>query len=224
LAVYGVIAYAARTGTRRNLAVLRAAGWRLMLSPRGVLNAHGFPYALDNGAWTAFMAGEPMLDLKRFESAVQSHGANADWVVAPDIVMGGQRSLELSASWIERLLRDVPRVLVAVQNGHNPRDIEHLLSSRVGIFVGGDSQWKEHTAATWSSVAHGRGAICHVGRVNTARRIEICARAGVDSFDGSSVSRFAVTLPLLDAARRQLSMIPLMQHRIEMEMSSWSES
>lgn len=30
-----------------------------------------------------------------------------------------------------------------------------------------------------------------------------CVAAGADSFDGSSASRFATTLPLLDAARRQ---------------------
>jgi hypothetical protein len=184
-----------------------------MLSPRGVLNAHGFAYALDNGAWTAFMRGEPMLDIDRFVAAVRTHGARADWVVAPDIVMGGDRSLELSAAWIGRLLHDVPRVMVAVQDGHRVCDVEPLLSPRVGVFVGGGSEWKESTTAQWAEIARARGALCHVGRVNTARRIDICARAGVDSFDGSSASRFAVTLRPLDAARRQLNMIPLMPAR-----------
>src|SRR3546814_4879783 len=49
-----VIAYASRTGTRRNLDALRDAGWRLMVSARGVLRTEGFPYELDNGAWTSF--------------------------------------------------------------------------------------------------------------------------------------------------------------------------
>lgn len=45
-----MIGYASRTGTRRNLDALRAAGWRLMVSARGALRTEGFPYALDNGA------------------------------------------------------------------------------------------------------------------------------------------------------------------------------
>jgi hypothetical protein len=53
----GMIGYASRTGTRRNLAALRAAGWRLLLSPTGVLRTEGFRYALDNGAWTAHQQG-----------------------------------------------------------------------------------------------------------------------------------------------------------------------
>jgi hypothetical protein len=54
-----MIAYASRTGTRRNLDALRNAEWRLMVSTRGVLRTEGFSYALDNGAWTSFQRGEP---------------------------------------------------------------------------------------------------------------------------------------------------------------------
>jgi len=47
----------------------------------------------------------------------------------------------------------------------------------------------------------------HVGRVNSARRIRLCAMAGADSFDGSSASRLAVSLRNLDNARNQLALI-----------------
>ncbi len=47
----------------------------------------------------------------------------------------------------------------------------------------------------WAELARERGAICHVGRVNSARRIHLCASAGVTSFDGSGVSRYAVEIP-----------------------------
>ncbi|WP_313539696.1 hypothetical protein [Sphingomonas sp.] len=33
-----------------------------------------------------------------------------------------------------------------------------------------------------------------------------CGRAGVDSFDGSSASRFAETLPALERARQQIDL------------------
>ncbi len=55
----------------------------------------------------------------------------------------------------------------------------------------------------WGALARETGCYLHVGRVNTAVRIRLCSAAGADSFDGTSPSRFACTLPLLDGARRQ---------------------
>jgi hypothetical protein len=93
--------------------------------------------------------------------------------------------------------------MIAVQNGIVPAHVRDLVGPRVGVFVGGDTEWKLATMAGWASFARARGALCHVGRVNSARRIRLCAAAGVDSFDGSGVSRFATALPPLDLARRQ---------------------
>ncbi len=201
-----MIAYASRTGTRRNLDALRGAGWRLMVSARGVLRTEGFRYALDNGAWTSFQRREPFHEAA-FERALAQLGPGADWIVVPDIVMGGLASLKFSRMWLDRL-RQRQRLadatfLIAVQNGMRSIDVSGLLGPRVGIFVGGDTRWKLATMAQWARLAHARGAICHVGRVNSARRIRLCAAAGVDSFDGSGVSRFASALPPLDMARRQ---------------------
>lgn len=201
-----MIAYASRTGTRRNLDALRRAGWRLMVSARGALRTEGFRYALDNGAWTAFQRGEPF-DEAAFERAVARLGADADWIVVPDIVMGGMESLKFSRTWLARLRNrgglSNARFMIAVQNGIVPGHVRDLIDPRVGIFVGGDTEWKLATMARWAKFAHARGATCHVGRVNSARRIRLCAAAGVDSFDGSGVSRFAAALPPLDLARRQ---------------------
>ncbi len=91
-----MIPYASRTGTRRNLAALRAAGWRLLVSAKGALLHEGFRYALDNGAWSAYQAKEPF-DEAAFLRAIDRLGAGADWIVIPDIVAGGLRSLDYSA-------------------------------------------------------------------------------------------------------------------------------
>ncbi len=183
-----------------------------MVSARGVLRTEGFRYALDNGAWTAFQRGEAF-DVLAFERAVALLGVGADWIALPDIVLGGIASLNLSVRWLRKLRRRVAlrgaRFMLVVQNGMEAGPmlgrIKRIIGSRVGVFVGGDTPWKEATVRFWARLAHRRGAICHVGRVNTARRIQICEDAGADSFDGSSASRFAVTLPPLDAARRQPS-------------------
>lgn len=211
-----MLGYASRTGTRRNLAALRAAGWRLMLSARGPLRTEGFRYALDNGAWTSFQRGEPF-HAAAFEHALARVGADADWIVLPDIVMGGVPSLRFSRTWLGKLrqrrsLRD-KTFLIAVQNGMGPQHLRPLVGPRAGIFVGGDTAWKLATMAMWARLAHAHDAICHVGRVNSVRRIHLCAAAGVDSFDGSGVSRFAAALPPLDAARRQTDLEPWIEGR-----------
>ncbi len=194
-------AYASRTGTKRNLAALRRAGWRILVSAAGVWRSEGMPYAVDNGAWTAHQQGRDF-DVGAFEGVVGQLGADAAWVVAPDIVCGGAASLAMTRRWLPWLLDRTPRALVAVQDGMTPADVAPLLSARVGVAIGGSTEWKETQLArrVW------RASWLHVLRVNTARRIALCAHAGADSFDGTSVTRFAVTLPRLDMARRQPSL------------------
>lgn len=197
-----MIAYAARTGTKRNLEGLRHAGWRLMVSATGAWRTEGFPYALDNGAWTAHQNGRPF-DSAAFLGCVDLLGKGADFVVVPDIVAGGLRSLEFSLSWLPRVSWATERVLLAVQDGMSQRDVSAFLSPRAGIFIGGTTAWKLATLKEWARLAKARDCWCHVGRVNTVRRIGLCVEAKADSFDGSSASRFRKSLAKLDNARRQ---------------------
>ena len=198
-----LLAYASRTGTRRNLKALHQAGWRLLVSP-SCLRTEGFTYALDNGAWSSYTQGRPF-NSRAFERALSQLGRNADWTTLPDIVAGGHASLQLSLRWMQRVLNESPYALLAVQDGLTPDDVVPFLGKRVGIFVGGSTAWKEATLSQWGALGRQIGCWIHVGRVNSARRIRLCAMAGVTSFDGSSVSRFACTLPQLDTARQQLA-------------------
>lgn len=218
-----VIAYASRTGTRRNLAALREAGWRLMLSATGVHRTEGFPYAIDNGEWTAHQAREraqtehstgPVVPREEpkwtartvtlaFIRLVLALGAGADFVIAPDIVAGGAASLARSLKWLPWVLSHAPRALLAVQDGMETDHVEAHLGARVGIFVGGSTAWKLRTMPAWGGLAKRLGVWFHVGRVNTQRRIKDCYMAGATSFDGSSASRFADSLPVLERALAQ---------------------
>lgn len=197
------MAYASRTGTRRNLEALRGAEWRLLVCATGCLRSEGFPYALDNGAWTAFQQGKPF-DERRFVAALRKLGAGADWVTIPDVVAGGQASLDLSLRWMRRVLDETGRGMLAVQNGIEPSDVRGFLGERIGLFVGGDTRWKLSTIPTWCALGREVGCWVHVARVNTVRRILACSAFGARSFDGTSVTRYAVNLPRLDRARRQL--------------------
>jgi hypothetical protein len=194
--------YASRTGTQRNLQALRHAGWRLLVSAAGVLRHEGMPYALDNGAWSAFTQGRPF-DARAFWRALEQLGERADWVVIPDIVAGGLHSLEFSLQWLHRLRGLPARQLIAVQDGMTPDDVREFLGPMVGIFVGGTTEFKEQTMHQWGTLARRRCCYLHVGRVNSVRRIRLCAAAGADSIDGTSATRFSKTVPRLDRARRQ---------------------
>lgn len=203
-----IIPYASRTGTRRNLDALRERGWRLLVSATGVLRTEGFPYAIDNGAWTAHQKGLP-INLALFMYALYRLGRDADWVALPDIVGGGLRSLELSLRWLRIVLCLTERALIPVQDGVEVSDVEPLLGRNVGVFVGGSpkTNWKEQTTPAWAAACRRQGAWCHVGRVNTMRRINICATAGATSFDGTAASKYVVELPKLHRAVVQQSLV-----------------
>jgi hypothetical protein len=172
-----------------------------MVSAKGIHRTEGFPYALDNGAWHAFCRQLPF-DEAAFLAAFNKLGAGADFVVLPDIVAGGERSLAFSMNWAARLDRSCPQLL-AVQDGMTAEMVAPLVGPPRGIFVGGTDKFKETTLPLWAELARERQCYLHVGRVNTKRRIALCAAANADSFDGSSASRYAVTLPRLDNSRRQ---------------------
>lgn len=197
-----MIGYASSTGTKRNLAALRAAGWRLMVSAKGRPQHQGFAYALDNGAWWAFQNGQPF-DEQAFLRAYDRFAEGADFVVLPDVVAGGEASLAFSLEWRHRLGRPPCPLMLAVQDGMPTYEIAPHIGPDCGIFVGGSTEWKISSMPSWGILAEVYRAKMHVGRVNTARRIAMCHAAGADSFDGSSASRFAKTLPLLDNALRQ---------------------
>lgn len=201
--------YASRTSNLRNLDALRRAGWRLMVAandlqrwfmPHERRNRAGFRYAIDNGAWHAYQHGLQFNEIA-FASAYERLAMEADFAVLPDIVAGGLQSLEYSLSWRDRL-RACPTFL-AVQDGMTAAHVAPALDGIAGIFVGGSTEWKERSLPTWGSLARQQRVKLHVGRVNTARRIFLSEAAGATSFDGSSASRYASTLTLLENARQQ---------------------
>ena len=198
-----MIGYASNTGTKRNLAALRDAGWRIMLTPDNPTPREGLKHCLDNGAWGAFQKGIPF-DCGRFEKLVDTAGLKADFIVLPDIVAGGGNSLAFSVSWLPRL-NSYRSLLLPLQDGMDPKAVLAILRAwpHVGIFLGGTTEYKLATMHDWGVAAAALGRWYHVGRVNSLRRLRMAAACGATSFDGTSATRFSCTLPLLDAARRQ---------------------
>lgn len=200
--------YASRTGTRRNIAALSDAGWGWMVGPldMGGPILGGMAHALDNAAWVEFVTGLPW-DEAAFLRAVELHGPSADFIVVPDKVGDAAVTRERIAKWLPLLAArcDIEhvRLLIAVQDGMTFEEVEQLAGGRIGIFIGGTTEWKLQAIIPWGRWAKARGIYCHVGRVNTARRIFLCAAGKVSSFDGTSATKYAKTLPLLEQAARQ---------------------
>jgi len=174
----------------------------MLLAPAAPWLPDGFQYALDNGAWTAYSQERPW-DEGAFRALVAKYGEDADWIVAPDIVGDGLKSLDLSLTYFDWLHAQTCLVLLAVQDGMIFADVESVLGPRTGVFIGGSTEWKEQAIPVWGPWCAERGVWCHVGRVNARRRIRSCALARCTSFDGSSGSRFSVNVPWMDEERRQ---------------------
>jgi hypothetical protein len=81
-----------------------------------------------------------------------------------------------------------------------------LVGPQVGVFLGGSTEWKIARMAYWGRFCAARGIYYHVARVNSIARMSLAASCGADSIDGSSASRYAVTLPKLAYAARQRDM------------------
>jgi len=164
-------------------------GWGFLITPGCTSSLKLIPedteVFLDNGAWMAHKQGKT-LNEDKFIRCLYQHHERVSWYVLPDIVEGGLRSLSLSFHWLEELRWAQAEPALAVQDGIQP---EHLDNLPVNIFIGGSTRYKERSMKMWADYAHKHGKFCHVGRVNTRRRMRICMRAYVDSFDGSGAAQ-----------------------------------
>lgn len=113
-------------------------------------------------------------------------------------------SLRLTARWLPRVERYGAPMLIGVQDGMTPRDVAPWVSGGVGVFLGGSTPYKLASAIAWGRWCLERGVHFHIARVNTAKRIRLCQEARASSFDGTSATRYATTLPLLERACAQL--------------------
>lgn len=202
-----MFAYASNTRTRRNLEALRIAGWRILLTPDNPRPPERMNFGIDNGAWK-FRDDPGANDWAGFAELVERYGCAADFVVLPDIVAGGMDSLRLSISWIPKL-RTLRNLLLPLQDGMNPDAVGSVLREHrnVGLFLGGSTEFKIREMYGWGLVAASWRRWYHIARVNTLRRIRLCAETGATSFDGTSATMFSCTIPMLDAGRKQPSLL-----------------
>lgn len=142
------------------------------------------PFAIDNGAFACF-------DRAGFESLLKREEHRRDlciFVAVPDVVASARRTLEVFDRWYDRL-GQWPLALVA-QDGQEDLPIPWDLLT--AIFIGGSTEWKlSFHAQTVIKAAQALGKWVHAGRVNTPARFEYFEKLGVDSIDGTGLSRYS---------------------------------
>lgn len=186
--------YAADLVSGPQVETARRNGWGNLTGPhRPVPLRLPGGLALDNGAWKVRGQEEGAWSAQfetAWKAAIWRDWRILDFVVLPDIVAGGPRSLEVSLSWLRWTATKVRQVLIAVQDGIEASEVAPHLRPGVGLAVGGSTEFKWATMETWASLGREKRVWTHVLRVNTQKKLRRCIAAGVTSADGSGVSQF----------------------------------
>lgn len=150
-------------------------------------------FALDNGAFSAFH-NRVKWDGRKYKKYLERHliKGRPDFIITPDLVAGGLKSLKFSLGWNKWIRKKYPDIkqYLAVQDGMLASDVGDCLVLFDGLFIGGTLCWKYSTSKMWASVAHDYHMPCHIGRVGTSDKI-VWARLIVeaDSIDSTSWAR-----------------------------------
>lgn len=187
-----IIPYTAQPSNTHNLEILSRYPWRHLLSPnrpyRKIQPCAG--YAIDNGAWSAFK-NKRAYNPNPFLDDVASYGENADFIVIPDVVEDAAATFKEAEKWIPMLTQY--RCLIVAQDGMTIADFSDFVMDGIGVFIGGSTEYKLKNIKSIAALCDQYSVLCHVGRVNSIKRMHICINFGAHSFDGSGMARFART-------------------------------
>lgn len=154
--------------------------WQLRTPLTKYARAEGIPYGLDNGCFKEFH------EQRWYRLLDEAEEDRPLFACLPDIVGDAQRTMELFEHFKLRT-NELPRALV-LQDG-----IEHVSipwKDISAVFVGGTDAFKfSPVALNCARVAKMLGKWVHVGRVNSAARVDNW-RFLANSIDGSGMSRF----------------------------------
>ena len=166
----------------------------------------GEHWGFDNGAYSYYLNGEPFNEAEYLKRLDRAYCKGPPYMaVCPDKVGAGLESLDFSEQWREKLPAEWPWYL-AVQDGMAFSDVEPILGSYAGIFLGGTNAFK-FTARPWREMAHRNGKLFHYGRAGTLKKVQHATDVGADSLDSAfplwTVQRFEQFIELVNVGHPQ---------------------
>lgn len=163
------------------------------------------PWALDNGCFSDRWSEG------RWRRALERHADDPSclFAVVPDVVANASATDELWEKWAPVVHQHGFQAAYVLQNG-----CETIPANAGAVFTGGDTTWKlGQEARDLVRVAKSRGLWCHMGRVNTLRRLRLAAQDGYDSVDGTYLKYGPdINLPRLLAYLRRANEPTLFDH------------
>jgi hypothetical protein len=147
-----------------------------------------FPYALDNGAFSAWdqddnVWREDLWDVEAWRKMIRWAQAQAQqprWAIVPDWIGCGARTIE---RWYQ-FKKEVPFAkALAVQDGMSVAQAKDINPDV--ICVGGTTEWKWATVEMWAKSF----PRVHVLRVNSPQKLAYLDQLGVESCDGTGWNR-----------------------------------
>lgn len=164
---------------------LKCLGWGRMWIDAHPKPYDGEPWGFDNGAYRDWRNGRAFDEFAYLRRLERAYRVGIPYLaIVPDIVAGGQESLDFSEKWRDKL-PDWPWYL-AIQDGMQTLDLAPAMASSryAGIFLGGTTKFK-CTASDWLESARKWGVRFHYGRCGTPRKVEHARRVGADSLDSA---------------------------------------
>src|SRR4029077_7270972 len=165
------------------------------------LRDSGRPWAIDNGAFAGFNAAafHALLDRE------SHHSSKCLFVTVPDVVGSARRTLEVFERWAPRLTGW--RLALACQDGQEHLPIPWDVIN--AVFIGGKTNWKGPLDAVQIiQAAQLLDKHVHVGRVNDGVRWKHFETLGVDSIDGTGISRYSHMREAVADRHHQLELQP----------------
>ncbi len=176
-------------GATRTIALVRmfeARGISRVMCPAEWFTPHDTERVLvDNGAFSAWKARRPWDETPflRMVDRLVADDVRVAAVVLPDIVGGGNVSLDHSLRWLPRLPPEWSKWLVT-QDGMGYDRIDDVMTHIGGIFIGGTDRHKQ-AARDLVALADTYGLPAHYGRASSLANMQRAWESGCTSADTS---------------------------------------
>jgi hypothetical protein len=162
------------------------AGVGYMLTPRTRYrpDLRTMPWAADNGR---FSAPQDYTDDKYLAWLDTHERSTCLFATAPDVLCDWPATLAMSAPLFPRIRALGYRAALVAQDGLTADDVPW--GDFDALFIGGSTEWKlSEDAYAVARAARARGLWCHMGRVNSLRRLRAATVSRFDSVDGTGMA------------------------------------